>query len=247
MYTILINNDKHLTTSVRETLLRHTTTDGIQFLLTPDNVDESEGEEPLNDIVYSAVMYYKDTDGVVRNETLITDEELYKDRIRFILPSGAVFFNKVGLLQVWMEITKAIPVIGGEDEVITYETFPTVICIEEVPLSRRRHIRDDNTIIITRGDSLEIDLALTDKDGYTYEPVEGDVIYFRVKKSAQSETILIEKIIDINTLVLNLIEADTHDLAFGDYRYEIEIVLANQVDHYTVIKNALFKITEELH
>ena len=256
MYTILINNDKHLTTSVRETLLRHTTTDGIQFLLTPDNVDEELPENIEIETTYSAVMYYKGADNVAKSEILQTDIEPYKDRIRFVLPSGAAFFNNVGLLQIWLEITVDTVITTIDEEtgeptveeyVKEYEVFPTAICIEEVPLSRRRHGADDNSIVITRGDSLEVDVLLTDNAGYPYQPVEGDTVYFRVKKSAYASDVLIEKTIDINTLVLNLVEADTNNLAFGEYKYEIEIVLANDIDHYTVIKNAPFIITEELH
>ena len=90
------------------------------------------------------------------------------------------------------------------------------------------------------------DKALTDNDGFIYEPVEGDQVWFTVKKSAIAEDVLIRKSIDIHSLVLDLVEADTEDLAFGEYKYEIEVI-TTQDDHYTVIKNAPFIIMEELH
>lgn len=250
MYTILINKDKTLTTTVKETLLRHSTTDQIQFLLTPDIKDDTTITHS-----YTAVLNYKGADRIVRSENLTTDESLYKDKVRFILPTGTAFFNFDGLLQVWIGITDTITTTTidedtGEETTATvtktYDTLSTTVFICEVPHSRRRNPEEDNTIIITRGDSQEVDLYLTDREGYPYNPVEGDHVYFYMKKSAQAQELLIQKEIDIHTLVINFIEEDTRNLAFGEYRYEIEIVLQGG-EHYTAIKNTPFIITEELH
>ena len=137
------------------------------------------------------------------------------------------------------------------------ESFKTQFEFEDIRLDHYRSLSDfrdvsnsnkddENTIRITRGDSLEVTISLIDEDGYPYELVDGDTVLFTVKKSAASEDILIQKEIDIQTLELKLIESDTEDLAFGTYRYEIEVAL-NSGDHYTAIKNAPFIITEELH
>ena len=248
MYTILINKDKTLTTSVRATLLRHSTTDQIQFLLTPD-IEETADNTTITHS-YTAVLNYKGADHIVRSENLTTDESLYKDKVRFVLPTGTAFFNYDGIVQVWITLTDTITteVTGEETTTVTesYETLPTAIYISEVPYSRRRSPEEDNTIVITRGDSQEVDLYLTDREGYPYNPVEGDHVYFYMKKSAYAEQVLIQKEIDIHTLVINFVEEDTRNLAFGEYRYEIEIVLQGG-DHYTAIKSTPFIITEELH
>lgn len=274
MYTILVNKDLSLTTSVKTTLLRNTTTDEIWFLWKSPTSDASENtEETRTDVLeeevtnpsitteirYTALLRYE-TDNVMKTDSLISDEEPYKGRERFILPRSSSFFNNRGMVQLWLEIvtetiTTTITYDEETGEVIsettetkteTFTTLPTTLFIEEVPHNKPWHHRDDNVIRITRGDSLTVTITLTDSDGFPYEPVEGDTVLFTVKKSAKADTVLIQKQIDINTLVLDLVESDTENLAFGEYKYEVEVITEAD-DHYTVIKNAPFIITEELH
>ena len=260
MYTILINKDKTLTTSVRANLLQGTTTDDIYFLmpLEADLSDDSEETTVVSTTTYSPLLrYVVKSEGVLKTETLGVDEELYKNRARFYLPRSSVFFRNRGMIELWLDITATTETVTTDEETgeetteITTEsftTFSTTLFIDDVPNhSKCPYPKDpDNTIRITRGDSLTVNIVLTDGDGYQYDPVVGDIVWFRVKKSAAATDILIEKQIDIETLVLELVERDTENLAFGEYRYEIEVVTLEQ-DHYTVIKNAPFIVTEELH
>lgn len=277
MYTIIINDDKSLTTSVKTTLLKGTTTDQIQFLYKDPNapsdppetnensVSDEEQQNPQVTVekVYMALLRYE-TDDIMKTESLATDTELYKERVRFILPRSAAFFRNRGVVQLWLEIhvettttttTTVIDPISGEEvtetttEVSneTFTTLPTTLFMEEVPYEKHCPCRpDDNAIIITRGDSQNVIITLTDDDGFPYVPVEGDTILFTMKKSAAAETVLIQKEININTLTISFVESDTENYAFGNYVYEVEVITA-QNDHYTVIKNAPFIITEELH
>lgn len=268
MYTILINKDKTLTTSVRTTLLKDTTTDELVFLLPveADLSDDSDETTVVSTTTYSPLLrYVVKSEGVLKTEVLGVDEELYKGRARFYLPRSSVFFRNRGMIEFWLDITATtvttttttvIDEQTGEETTETttetttesWTTLSTTLIIEDVPSNTGCpcHRDPDNTIRITRGDSLTINVTLTDGDGYQYEPVLGDVVWFRVKKSASAAEILIEKQIDTETLVLELVESDTETLAFGDYKYEIEVI-TNEQDHYTVIKNAPFIITEELH
>ena len=89
MYTILINNDLSLTTSVKTTLLHGTTTDQIGILLPPESLenpsDDDTQQNPQITVTkqFSALLHYE-TDNVMKTEALVTDEELYKGRTRFI-------------------------------------------------------------------------------------------------------------------------------------------------------------------
>lgn len=277
-YTILVNPDLSLTTSVKTTLIRNTSTDEIVFLWkSPTDVtDASENAqeldtEALEDEVanptvetvtrYTGLLRYENNN-VMKTDSLVTDEEQYKGRTRFVLPRSSAFFNNYGVIQLWLEITTETTtttttydeetgeIIDVETETTTevFTTLPTTLFITEVPREGGCpwNREDDNTIRITRGDSLTVNVTLVDQDGFPYEPVEGDEVLFTVKKSAKASEILIQKNIDINTLVLDIVEADTQDLAFGNYVYEIECITTTN-DHYTVIKNAPFIITEELH
>lgn len=259
MYTILVNDDLSLTTSVRTPLLHdNIDVNQIAFLwrspqpLEDDSSDSEEESDITVEYQYNAVLC-ADIKGVIHTEQLVTDPEPYKDRTRFMLMPSSVFFRNKGIINIWLEITtQTITTVIGEDPVTdtstsTFTTLPTTVVIESVG---HRHMpcpkEDGNVIRITRGDSLSVTVALTDSDGYEYEPVEGDIINFTVKKSASATETLIEKQIDIETLTLELVEADTRDLAFGEYKYEIEVVTVSS-DHYTVIRNAPFIIMEELH
>lgn len=269
MYTIIVNEDKSLTTSVRTTLLKGTTTDEIQFLYPPsdppsDPVEPSEDEERENpqvtvEHVYVALLRYE-TDGIMKTDNLATDEELYKERVRFILPRSSAFFRNRGMIQLWLEIqvdtitttttydeeTGEIIDEQTETETNTFTTLPTSLFIEEVPYSGGCHKDNDNTIRITRGDSLTVKISLTDSEGFPYIPVEGDQVLFTMKKSAKASEILLQKDVNIYTLEINFVENDTKNFAFGEYKYEIECITVGD-DHYTVIKDAPFIITEELH
>lgn len=105
---------------------------------------------------------------------------------------------------------------------------------------------ENNTIYLTRGDTLQVQLAIM-QDGTVYTPIEGDSIRFALKRSRfdQDKTRyldkepLILKNIPIDTLILQLDSKDTTSLNFGKYDYDIEITMANgRVD--TFIKDVLY-------
>jgi hypothetical protein len=100
-------------------------------------------------------------------------------------------------------------------------------------------------IYLTRGDTAYISVSLKDASGGDYVPVPEDKLYFRVKKSAIKGELILEKEINIETLVLELIPEDTEKLEFETYCYEIELV-TGQGQHFTVIENACFTIGAEL-
>lgn len=108
-------------------------------------------------------------------------------------------------------------------------------------------IINGTTITLTRGDSANILLDLRYKNnGESYTPEEGDSIRFAMKKTYSDllpSLILIN--IPIDSLVLHISPEDTKDLAYGDYKYEIQLTKANG-DVDTFIDRAVFTITEEV-
>ena len=103
----------------------------------------------------------------------------------------------------------------------------------------------DNKIQLTRGDTMMLDVVLKNSNGEVYTPLETDHIYFRLKKTASARNTLIEKEIPYDSMVLELEEADTKNLGFGTYYYEVELVTAEDY-HFTAIANCKFEITTEL-
>lgn len=101
------------------------------------------------------------------------------------------------------------------------------------------------TIRLTRGDTFMARIDISNPDGSAYEPADGDVIRFALKKSYSDSKPLILKEIPVDTLLLVLDPADTKRLDFGRYVYDIQITMADgRVD--TFITKATLKLTEEV-
>ena len=105
---------------------------------------------------------------------------------------------------------------------------------------------NNTTITMTRGDTLTVQIGINKSDGTPYEPSEGDVVRFALKKDYSDKNPIILKTIDNEDLTLTLLPSDTKQLAFGDYVYDIELTQEDgTVD--TFVAKARFKITEEVH
>ena len=110
---------------------------------------------------------------------------------------------------------------------------------------------EGTTIRLTRGDSLAIQLQLMQGDE-EYTPQEGDSIKFGLKSKLNAaktafieQTPLVEKTISIDDMMLRLSPEDTKSLPFGNYSYDIEVMLSDgRVD--TVISNAYFILKPEV-
>ena len=103
---------------------------------------------------------------------------------------------------------------------------------------------DTKEIFLTRGDTLKVTINLL-KDGLLYQPEEGDVIRFAMKKNFDRRArVLINKVIPNDTLELHLEPEDTKKYNFGDYVYDIQITFANG-DVYTFIKGVI-RLEEEV-
>ena len=104
----------------------------------------------------------------------------------------------------------------------------------------------DNTIILTRGDSMSAPLTMKNPDGTTYQPQTGDEIVFSMKKYYTDDIALLTKEIDIDEPALIIDQDDTEDLPFGWYVYDIKLTTAGG-DVDTFIAKGSFKVDEEAH
>ena len=110
---------------------------------------------------------------------------------------------------------------------------------------------NDNTITITRGDTLETTVDIWVKTGsqpkQKYIPSEGDVIRFALKSSYRDEEPLIYKIIPSDTLILRLEAEDTKKLEARrkPYVYDVQITTATGYVS-TFIDCAKLYVTEEV-
>lgn len=106
-------------------------------------------------------------------------------------------------------------------------------------------VLDKQTIKMTRGDTFRATLEIEQADGTPYTPASGDEIRFAMKKNYEDQECLIEKEIPINTLVLEISPAETKDLSFGKYVYDIQLTHENG-DVDTFIDRAELFLTEEV-
>lgn len=102
------------------------------------------------------------------------------------------------------------------------------------------------TITLTRGDSAKIAMDLEYKDGSPYIPEDGDAIRFALKKT-YSDILPPLLLINIPTdmLILYIPAADSKQLAYGQYVYDIQLTTAGG-DVDTFIDKSTFIITEEV-
>lgn len=108
------------------------------------------------------------------------------------------------------------------------------------------------TITMTRGDTLRVQVGI-ERDGDPYTPVSGDAVAFYLKHSAMNgkrtaykdADPLVSKDVPIQTMILTLDPADTKELEFGQYVYDLQITFENgTVD--TFINNASLEIVPEV-
>jgi hypothetical protein len=106
---------------------------------------------------------------------------------------------------------------------------------------------ENNTITMVRGDTAKITLSIFLKDGTEYEVKSGDIIRFAAKKRYTDVNPVIEKIVDNETLLLQLDPEDTKPLGMGEnkgkYVYDIQITQEDgSVD--TFIRGTLLLLEE---
>ena len=105
---------------------------------------------------------------------------------------------------------------------------------------------DGSEITLTRGDTFKKVIIIENQDGEEFQPQDGDVVRFAMKKTYKDEKPLLVKILDIEDLLLELTPEDTKSLNYGDYVYDVEITLSNG-EVYTIIDRATLILSEEVY
>ena len=110
------------------------------------------------------------------------------------------------------------------------------------------------TVTLTRGDTFNAEISLTDREtGEPYSLTSNDSIRFALKHKSMTrnrgnytdKNPLILKQISVDTMTLNILPADTKNLEFGTYVYDIEVQFEDGTVE-TVIDTADFNITPEV-
>lgn len=107
------------------------------------------------------------------------------------------------------------------------------------------HIGNDGTIELTRGDTARLTVSITnDSTDAPYEIRASDVLKLTLKKSVNDTEPCMQKIAT-GSGSFHIEPEDTAGLAFGDYKYDVELTTA-EGDVYTVIEPNTFKIMAEV-
>lgn len=125
MYTILMNNDKSLTSSIKTTLYqRENLVDKIQILILPSYEDID-----LTDAIVE--LKYLDQANVPHVEILQKDEELYKGRIRCTLPVDTNLTKYAGDVSIRITLTKINYETNTQYVLHTSEAVITILPIRD--------------------------------------------------------------------------------------------------------------------
>lgn len=106
-------------------------------------------------------------------------------------------------------------------------------------------IDEENNIYLTRGDTPIIDVSLKDEDGNPYAMTTNERLIFTLRKLWDKGTILLTKTVSTPEFVFTT--ADTKDLDFGVYVYDIYIYNVITFTRDTFIAEKIFTIGEEAH
>lgn len=98
-----------------------------------------------------------------------------------------------------------------------------------------------NDVFVTRGDTLDLHVSLVDADGNDYELADGDELTLTVKSDTTSDEALITK----HGQDVTIEPQDTSGLAYGRYRYDVQLTLADG-RVCTVVRPSAFVVGEEV-
>ena len=139
MYTILVNDDNTLTTSVRERIMqRSKLVDSLHFLVEPTYKE-------LNFADFTVTLeYVLPISKKYKVETLIKSDELYKERLEYKLPFDTNLTREYGDIEIQLTFTKVDLDEEGKDIQYVRKTSTTSITI--VPISAWSDVIPDEAL-----------------------------------------------------------------------------------------------------
>ena len=139
MYTILVNDDNTLTTSIKERVMqRSKLVDSLHFLVEPTYKE-------LNIADFTVTLeYVLPISKKYKVETLIKSDELYKERLEYKLPFDTNLTREYGDIEIQLTFTKVDLDEEGKDIQYVRKTSTTSITI--VPISAWSDVIPDEAL-----------------------------------------------------------------------------------------------------
>ena len=139
MYTFLINEDNTLTASVVERIMeRSKLVDNLHFLADPTykNVDMTNQEVRLEYVLPISKRY--------RSDILTKSEELYKNKLEYILPFDTTLTSEPGDIEIQLTFTNVDMTAEGETVQYVRKVGPGIIHI--IPIQKWSDLITDNAL-----------------------------------------------------------------------------------------------------
>ena len=201
MYTILVNQDNTLTTSIKERIMqRSKLVDSLHFLVDPiykDNIDMSSFTVNLEYILPVSKQY--------RTEILYKSDELYKEKLEYKLPFDTALTKEPGDISVQLTFTMVDLDEDGKNKQYVRKTSETTVHI--TPISAWSDIIPDDALNAIDMAMLQLEgkIKQVDEIANTYNSTKADNIrldektkelYLTANGDAVGDKILIEQLGD---------------------------------------------------
>ena len=139
MYTLLINENNEIITTVKERIMqRSKLVDSLHFLMSPSykGLDMSDFTVTMEYILPASREY--------RTETLKKSDELYKEQLEYKLPFDTCLTKEAGKIEIQLTFTKVSLDAEGNSKQQVRKAGPAVITI--VPITAWSDIIPDNAL-----------------------------------------------------------------------------------------------------
>lgn len=139
MYTILVNDNNELITTVKERIMqRSKLVDNLHFLVSPmyKNVDMSEFTVTMEYVLPVSREY--------KTETLVKSESLYKEQLEYILPFDTCLTKEAGKVEIQLTFSRVSLDAEGKAKQQVRKVGPTTITI--VPITAWSDIIPDSAL-----------------------------------------------------------------------------------------------------
>lgn len=105
-------------------------------------------------------------------------------------------------------------------------------------------IENENKILLTKGDTLDLQVTILDPSGEPYILQESDKVRFALKRNGCDENVIINKQLDHDTLEVRLESSETKQLStYEVYKWDLELTSGTNVDTFLV---GTLQMTEEV-
>lgn len=139
MYTILVNDDNSLQTTVRERIMqRSKLVDTLHFLVNP-----TYKEQDMSDFTVT-MEYLLPVSREYRTENLVKSDALYKDMLEYKLPFDTALTKEAGDVQVQLTFTRVVMDADGKATQYVRKTSAESIVI--VPISAWSDVIADSAL-----------------------------------------------------------------------------------------------------